>query len=304
MKALLTPLSLLAMTLALASCIKDDVPPCQALSLTLAVHDKNYANIDRVPEEHRLSDTLDLRQYVRTWRWTLRDATTGQIVEEQPYDTVWRQGRELDLTFCECVPFGRYVFTAYGNLIDASQADDTTGVVTLHPNHRDDGDVFLSNDTLLYDPAHTHYRSELFRTKDELIVEIVNLPAQTYTATLTATHLFAEADPRVDPDPKGSDDFRFLYTGETQVSHTEQLALSDTMKIYLAPTSNTEKAVLHLTLRFTNQATLEPKDVTIPLKRNYISVIRYEYDPDAPGQFVIKAYMDGAWETLSQLELD
>lgn len=293
----------LATPLLLTSCIREDIPDCRALSLTLAVRDKNYENVDRVPEEQRLDERLDLKAYVPTLKWTLRDVKTGEVVEEQPLDLVRRDGRELDITFCECVPFGTYVFTAYGKLQQEEQVDPQTGIVTLHPDETEGGDVYLANDTLVYDAYSAHYRSELFRAKDELIVELENIPDTAYTATLHATHLYAHVDPTIDPEPKDVDDWRFYYADTTHATVTRTLHPGELFKTSLAPSTYHEKAALHLTLQLPSHQTLQPEDVTVPLERNNISVVRYVFNPDK-GSFTIYILVNGAWETLSQMDLE
>lgn len=293
-----------AAALLLSSCIRDEITYCRALSVTLAVHDKNYDNVDLVEPELRESEALPLRSYVSTLKWTLRDAATGEVVEEQPMDSVRTDARELDITFCDCVPHGTYVLTTYGQLAKESQVDMATGRVALHPDGTEDGDIFISNDTLVYDPWHDHYRAELWRAKDQVLIEVEGLPEEGYTATLTATHLRAVCDPTVDPP---YEHIRFAYHDFTTVTHRTVLREGEPFATVLAPTADREKTRMHLTLTppatDPDDPTLVPDDVTLDLERNMLAVIRYVYEPDKR-TFQIYVCVNGSWELVNSMDLD
>lgn len=302
-------LFLLSATVLTTSCIREDIPDCKALSLTLAVHDKNYANVGSVREETPLSETLQFRQYIPNWRWTLRNVETGEILEEQPSDTCRRDGQELELTFCDCIPYGTYVFTAYGKYVEDSQIDPKTGQVELHPNHRDDGDVYVSNDTIVYAYGREHHRSEMYRAKDELIIELENMPDSLYRATLLATSLYATLDPMRDPDPEETVDWRFWYSDTTYTEQRDALiSATRPMKSILAPSVYRADTKLHLSLTPASPdgtpLARQPRDIEVTLDRNYITVVKYVYTPDSPDLFTIYVLINGAWESQTGLEVD
>ena len=69
--------------LVLSSCVRDDIQPCPPLQVHIVVKDKNYFNVDKVELEERKSEDLAFREYVPTLYYMLRDAATGEVVEEQ-----------------------------------------------------------------------------------------------------------------------------------------------------------------------------------------------------------------------------
>ena len=68
---------------ALTSCIRDEIEDCPPLHVNIAVKDKNYFNVDKVDMEERRAEDLAFREYVPTLFYMLRDAKTGEVVEEQ-----------------------------------------------------------------------------------------------------------------------------------------------------------------------------------------------------------------------------
>lgn len=47
---------IMLLTSLLASCIRDDIQPCPALQVNIAVNDKNYFNVDKVTLDEKLSE--------------------------------------------------------------------------------------------------------------------------------------------------------------------------------------------------------------------------------------------------------
>ena len=62
-----------------SSCLRDDIPPCPPLQITLEVKDKNYFNIAEVERRglaERVDENLPFREYVSTLFYALYDAET------------------------------------------------------------------------------------------------------------------------------------------------------------------------------------------------------------------------------------
>ena len=104
----------------LASCIRDQLDDCPPLRVEIGVKDKNYFNVDKVDMEEQRSDSLAFRQYVPTLFYMLRDAATGDVVEEQGVFPVEGDGKTVPVDFCPCLPHGRYILTVWGGLDDLS----------------------------------------------------------------------------------------------------------------------------------------------------------------------------------------
>lgn len=164
----------------LSSCIRDDVEPCPPLQVEISVKDKNYFNVDNVPLEARKSESLAFREYVPTLYYALRDASTGEIVEEQGVFSITGSEPTQSVTFCECLPFGKYVLTVWGGLADNTPLTDQSLTSILHANRTEANDIYLTHDTLVYDLQHTNYSAALQRVTGKLVIQITN-PARYYT---------------------------------------------------------------------------------------------------------------------------
>lgn len=60
-----------------SSCIRDSIPPCPPLQVTLTVKDKNYFNIDdavKLGLMERKAENLPFRDYVSTLYYIVHDA--------------------------------------------------------------------------------------------------------------------------------------------------------------------------------------------------------------------------------------
>lgn len=294
----LSYLTALLTALLAASCISDSLEPCPALYVTLGVKDKNFTNIDRVPEETRRPDNLPFAAYVPTLYYVLRDVKTGEIVEEQgaPANSTEPLTR-LDL--CPCIPHGRYVLNVYGALGETEKPEPDG---TIHLDHS--SDTYLASDTLLYDAWHNGQCLDMERAKDELIIEIEGLPHGHYTVETRVTALDEEVDPAVRDLAT-----RFRYTGRTEDKRAFQFE-GEPMKLLLPPTVSGAALSVKITGTADSEGgsqmtiSLNPRDVSLNLERNMITVVRYVYKPDAPDHFLIYVLVNGSWEQISSLDLE
>ena len=161
---------------ALTSCIRDEIEDCPPLHVNIAVKDKNYFNVDKVDMEERRAEDLAFREYVPTLFYMLRDAKTGEVVEEQGVFEVKGDEPMVPLTFCECLPHGKYILTVWGGTDDLTTLNEDRTSLTLHPENVEGNDVYLVNDTLVYDAYNYDYTMEMERTKGKLVVLAEGLP--------------------------------------------------------------------------------------------------------------------------------
>ena len=83
----------------LSSCVRDEIEPCPPLQVNITVKDKNYFNVDKVELEERLPEDLAFREYIPTLHYMLRDAATGEVVEEQGVFPVDGDGKTFPIPF-------------------------------------------------------------------------------------------------------------------------------------------------------------------------------------------------------------
>lgn len=281
----------------LVSCIRDQLDDCPPLRVEIGVKDKNYFNVDKVDMEEQLSDSLAFRQYVPTLFYMLRDAATGDVVEEQGVFPVEGDGKTVPVDFCPCLPHGRYILTVWGGLDDLSQLSPDHLSLELHRDRQQGGDVYLVSDTLLYDAYNYDYRVELERTKGKLIVQAENMPGSYNLVDIDVSGIYGKVNSN------------FKYSGETDVYDKVSIPLKPKVSTstLLAPSVKENGSVLHVDFTHSNPSSndmqLSPDDVRITMRRNMITVLRYVWD-EQKKHFVVYMLVDDNWEQVHGMEID
>lgn len=281
----------------LASCIRDQLDDCPPLRVEIGVKDKNYFNVDKVDMEEQRSDSLAFRQYVPTLFYMLRDAATGDVVEEQGVFPVEGDGKTVPVDFCPCLPHGKYILTVWGGLDDLSQLSPDHLSLELHRDRQQGGDVYLVSDTLLYDAYNYDYRVELERTKGKLIVQAEDLPGSYNLVYIDVDGL------------DGKVNSNFKYSGETDVRDKVSIPLKPKVSTstLLAPSVSENSSVLDVDFTHSNPSSndmeLSPDDVRITMRRNMITVLRYVWD-EQKKHFMVYMLVDDNWEQVHGMEID
>lgn len=278
------------------SCIRDEIQPCPPLQVQIVVKDKNYFNADKVGMEERRSEELPFREYVPTLYYTLRDASTGKVMEKADVFRVPDDGATFIVTFNPDLPFGTYIITVWGGLKDDTPTNDDPAFMILHAEQAEGEDIYLTSDTLLYDARNNDYTVALERTKGKLIIQATGLPAGVDFSDKDIGGLFQNVDNA------------FNYSGTTSV-HT-QTGWSETSGIVtrtlLAPSQkeNGSRVEVHLYGSQTRaMSVLTPQTVNITMERNKLTALRYVYD-DSTGGFTIYILLDDAWSVIYEMEID
>lgn len=289
-------LSLVSMS---SSCIRDEIPPCPPLQIEIAVKDKNYFNVDKVELEEKLATDLPLRSYVPTLYYRLsRLMPDGSVVmaEEKGVFSVEGDDRNYPLTFDESLPHGTYIITVWGGLDDLSPLSDDRSSITFHPGNREGNDVYMTNDTVVYDAYNNFHTVELERTKGKLIVQSVGLPDD-----------ISIADKRIEGLYGIVRSHKFLYSDRTEVgvSHKWQPAEEVVTKTVLAPSVGKNASLLHIDF-FDDESrqnpVLSPEPIPITVNRNYLTVLKYVYEGD--GNFSIYILINDSWERVHGMIVD
>lgn len=281
----------------LASCIRDQLDDCPPLHVEIGVKDKNYFNVDKVDMEEQQSDSLAFRQYVPTLFYMLRDAATGDVVEEQGVFPVEGDKKTVAVDFCPCLPHGKYILTVWGGLDDLSQLSPDHLSLELHRDRQQGGDVYLVSDTLLYDAYNYDYRVELERTKGKLIVQAEDMPGSYNLVSIDVDGL------------DGKVNSNFKYSGETDVRDKVSIPLKPKVSTstLLAPSVKENGSVLDVgfinSTPSSDDMQLSPDDVRITMRRNMITVLRYVWD-EQKKHFVVYMLVDDNWEQVHGMEID
>lgn len=288
-------LLILLLVPALTSCIRDEIEDCPPLQVNIAVKDKNYFNVDKVDMEERRSEDLAFREYVPTLFYMLRDAKTGEVMEEQGVFRVEGDGKTVPVDFCPCLPHGTYVLTVWGGMKDMTSLSEDRTALALHPEHAEGDDIYLVNDTLVYDAYRYDYTVEMERTKGKLIVEAEGLKQGLEHSTMKADHIYERVDSG------------FSYSSDTyasmQYDWTGQHVLTKTV---LAPSLKRNGSTLSLQFYDSAQRlnpVLSPKDVRITMHRNELTVLRYVWNEEKD-DFVVYMLVNDNWEMVHGMEIE
>lgn len=296
MKIKITVLLLMLTLFGMSSCVRDEILPCPPLQVNITVKDKNYFNVDKVALEERKSEDLAFKEYVPTLYYQLRDAVTGEVVEEQGVFEVTGDEKAFPITFCDCIPHGKYVLTVWGGLKDDTPLGDDPLTVILHAEEQEGDDFYLTNDTLVYDAWNYDYTVEMERTKGKLVIQVENLPEEVNYSDKTVGGLFQNLD------------CEFNYTNQTIVqtkAEWEAIPVVVT-KTVLSPSVKEKGAKVSVNFYDDPQRitpTLTPKDVNVAMKRNELTVLKYVYD-DGSGDFTIYILMNDSWDIIYDMDIN
>ncbi len=288
-------LLLLLPTTLLSSCVRDEFMPCPPLQINLTVKDKNYFNVDKVDMEQRVDENLAFREYVPTLHYMLRDAATEQVVAERSLFDVEGDEKDFAITFPEELPHGRYILTVWGGMDGTTPLAGNRLSVAFHPGMAEGMDIYMANDTLIYDAGNFAYTLGMERTKGKLVIQGVDLPEGLRLSKKTVGGLCG----RVDSNFRYADEST-VYT-ETRWNSPKELVT----KTLLAPSVKKDGSLLAVSLHGADGEdfnTLVPADVKITVKRNELTVLRYVYQPT--GDFSIYILVNGNWEVVHGMEID
>lgn len=290
-------LLLLLASVALASCIRDDLEDCPPLRVEIGVKDKNYFNVDQTVPEERLADDLAFNKYVPTLFYMLRDAKTGEVVEEQGVFNVEGDGKTVAIDFCPCLPHGKYILTVWGGLDELSQLSDNRLSMLIHPDKVQGNDVYLLNATLVYDAYNYDYTLEMERIKGKLVVLAENLPDNFDMVHIDANNLYGKVSAN------------FEYSDEASVCNKVAIASTSLIKTatYMAPSIMTDGTVLDVNFVKENNSSgkllLIPDDVKISMERNKITMLKYVFNKEEV-KFYIYIKVNDNWEVVHGMILD
>ena len=287
---------------ALGSCVREDIQPCPPLQIMLGVEDRNYDNIDEVAAEGldtRRGDNEPFRSFVGSLYYVVEDYTTHEIVTEKRISSV--EGDALQVT-CEGIdeelPFGKYIVTAWGNLPEGADVDNDGGLRSsvLHPEGIEGYDLYMACDTIDYDYDHGTHNVNLKRVKGKLLIEVRNLPPEVRWSDKTVGNVAGMVNSRLEYSGAGSVNTVYEWEGVQSV-------LTDT---YLSPSAGGNVSTLDV--NFYDDASraepvCTPGAVNIPLSRNHITVVRYDYAAET-GVFEAFILVDARWESIHDLEID
>lgn len=279
----------------LNSCIRDFIPPCPPLSVQIAVKDKNYFNVHKVEQEEALSEDLAFREYIPTLYYRLCPLGSDKPVFEQEIFNVQGDEKTFPVVFSDELPHGTYVLTVWGGLHDHAPLDangDRTSI-EFHPDRTEGNDVYMANDTLVYDAWHYDYTMEMQRTKGKLIVLVTGLPDEIRRSENSVSGLYQRMDSK------------FGYSGITEVSTTHAWDSPEVVtRTVLSPSTRHDGSTLQITFDESPGKAVpyaKPESVDITIGRNELTALKYVFE--ATG-YTIYILVDDNWEKVHGMEID
>jgi len=179
---------------------------------------------------------------------------------------------------------------------DDTSLTDAALTHIIHANGKEGSDVYLTNDTIVYDYQNNHFTVDMERVTGKLLVQVVDLPA-------TSRYM----DERIDRIYERVNHlFNYLNPISVAKMATWESAEEIVVSSILAPSTGSAQSVLHL--GFYNALTrsvpdFTPKDVNITLKRNELTTLKYAYSEER-NDFFIYILMGDTWEMIYDLNIN
>lgn len=299
-----------AVCLLWSSCIRDSIPPCPPLQVTLTVKDKNYFNIDdavKLGLMERKAENLPFRDYVSTLYYIVHDAE-GKVVAEQKNTLVDNDDQTQLITLTESLPYGKYTLTVWGNMKSDEPLGEDATTAEMEAVGAAANDIYLASATFDYRYGNEKHTLAMERTKGNLLIKAEGVPDNIDFSTKDIQDIYNFVD-------NG-----FQYSTLTDI-HTEldwqEIRSEIKSETLMCPSPSYEGSTLSVMFidksaagtqgRATYHPTLEPQDVNITMGRNEITILKYVYVDEGgsgEGDFEIYLRINDNWELLHDMELD
>lgn len=299
-----------AVCLLWSSCIRDSIPPCPPLQVTLTVKDKNYFNIDdavKLGLMERKAENLPFRDYVSTLYYIVHDAE-GKVVAEQKNTLVDNDNQTQLITLPESLPYGKYTLTVWGNMKSDEPLGEDATTAEMEAVGAAANDIYLASATFDYRYGNEKHTLAMERTKGNLLIKAEGIPDNIDFSTKDIQDIY------------NSVDNGFQYSTLTDI-HTEldwqEIRSEIKSETLMCPSPSYEGSTLSVMFidksaagtqgRATYYPTLEPQDVNITMGRNEITILKYVYVDEGgsgEGDFEIYLRVNDNWELLHDMELD
>lgn len=299
-----------AVCLLWSSCIRDSIPPCPPLQVTLTVKDKNYFNIDdavKLGLMERKAENLPFRDYVSTLYYIVHDAE-GKVVAEQKNTLVDNDNQTQLITLPESLPYGKYTLTVWGNMKSDEPLGEDATTAEMEAVGAAANDIYLASATFDYRYGNEEHLLAMERTKGDLLIKAEGIPDNIDFSTKDIQDIYNFVD-------NG-----FQYSTLTDI-HTEldwqEIRSEIKSETLMCPSPSYEGSTLSVMFidksaagtqgRATYHPTPEPQDVNITMGRNEITILKYVYVDEGgsgEGDFEIYLRVNDNWELLHGMELD
>lgn len=293
----------------LGACVREKLPDCPPLQVTLTVKDKNYFNIDdavKLGLAERKAEDLPFRDYVHALYYVVYDAE-GNVVVEQKNTEVTGDDQTQLISLPVSLPYGIYTVTVWGNMDSEVPLGDDPTTADLETEGAAANDIFLASGTFDYQYGKEAFSLALERTKGNLLIKAEGIPDNIDFSTKNVEDVFESVDAF------------FSYSGLTDI-HTElEWGVRNEIQsqTLMCPSPSYEGTTLGVSFidrsavaaqqagsrAVATRPVLEPEDVHITMGRNEITILKYVYDTAEDG-FNIFLRVNDRWEQIHSMVVD
>ena len=293
----------------LGACVREKLPDCPPLQVTLTVKDKNYFNIDdavKLGLAERKAEDLPFRDYVHALYYVVYDAE-GNVVVEQKNTEVTGDDQTQLISLPGSLPYGIYTVTVWGNMDSEAPLGDDPTTADLETEGAAANDIFLASGTFDYQYGKEAFSLALERTKGNLLIKAEGIPDNIDFSTKNVEDVFESVDAF------------FSYSGLTDI-YTElewEVRNEIQSQTLMCPSPSYEGTTLGVSFidrsavaaqqagsrAVATRPVLEPEDVHITMGRNEITILKYVYDTAEDG-FNIFLRVNDRWEQIHSMVVD
>lgn len=274
------------MLMSLSSCIKEDMEECKVqFTVKVFVEDKQYINIDEVPQVGKKDENSPFREFVGTIYYVLRNPSTGAVVYASSFTPVMENVPYYTIVLNN-IPPGMYELNVWGNITDQTLTS------SLHPSGTEQTDLYMGYLSLQFTSDSQTAELPLKRTKGNLVLLCNNFPQNMTRVEQKISSIYQNLDPY------------FTYSNEGAVIKNTQI--QSVNQFLIAPTVLNK--VSKVNMRFYDPNDQSGKnDLVLPainvnISRNKLSLISVDYKAEM-NTWEVWAFIDNKWTLIHQLDI-
>lgn len=266
------------------SCIKEDLEECPVqFTVKVFVEDKQYINIEEVPQLGRKDETQPFRYFVGTLYYTLKNRATGVTTLASSYTPVMDNASSYTIVLND-IPEGAYELTVWGNVTQEALSG------TLHRNNAELTDLYLGSLSVQLSASVQNADLMLKRAKGNLVLLCNNFPSNITQLEENISSVYQSVDPE------------FVYSGEDGI--TKSVSIQPVNQFFLAPTVSGKLSKVNLHFYDPNGTTksgdLQLPEFNVTIARNKITLISVDYKEESQS-WEIWTFIDGEWTLIHKL---